>query len=179
MGLWYFNVDSILKFFVQHFNCDAENFSEISGHINLKISHEDKNIQATIASKADLLEIDSFGNISIIDYKTGEIPSLKKVKDGEKIQLPIEAIIASKDGFRLGKTNVEKMSFWQVKSKEKKIAYVSKTSEETAQICKDILAKIEELLRDYTILEKPYDINRDDKYNKPYIQLARVKEISG
>ncbi|MBO4405927.1 MAG: PD-(D/E)XK nuclease family protein [Alphaproteobacteria bacterium] len=179
LGLWYFNVDSILKFFVQHFNCDAENFSEISGHINLKISHEDKNIQATIASKADRLEIDSFGNISIIDYKTGEIPSLKKVKDGEKIQLPIEAIIASKDGFRLGKTNVEKMSFWQVKSKEKKIAYVSKTSEETAQICKDILAKIEELLRDYTILEKPYDINRDDKYNKPYIQLARVKEISG
>ncbi len=179
LGLWYFNVDSILQFFTQHFNSDAQNFSEISGHINLEISHEDKNIQVKIASKADRLELDFAGNISIIDYKTGEIPSLKKVKDGEKIQLPVEALIALKDGFKLGKTKVEKMSFWQMKSREKKIAYVSKTSEETAQICADILAKIKELMKDYFILEKPYDINLDDKFNKLYMQLARVKEISG
>lgn len=179
LGLWYFSVDSILKFFTQHFNSDAENFSEISGYINLKISHEDKNIQVKIASKADRLELDASGNISIIDYKTGEIPSLKKVKNGEKIQLPIEALIASKDGFKLGKTNVEKMSFWQLKSKEKKIAYVSKTSEDTAQICADVFAKIEELVKDYVLLEKPYDVNLDDKYDKLYMQLARAKEIFG
>lgn len=178
LGLWYFNVDSIFKFFTEHFNSDAKNFSEISGDIDLKISYEDRNIQIKIASKADRLEVNSDGSISIIDYKTGEIPSLKKVKDGEKIQLPVEALIATKNGFKLGKTIVENMSFWQMKPRKTKIAYVSQTSEETAQICADVLAEIEELMKDYLIFEKPYEINRDDKFNKPYMQLARVKEIS-
>jgi len=177
LGLWYFNVDSIFKFFTEYFNANAKNFSEISGYINLKISHEDQTVQVKIASKADRLELDSDGLISIIDYKTGEIPSLKKVKSGEKIQLPVEALIATKGGFKLGKTTVEKMSFWQVKPREKKIAYISKTSKETAQICADVLAEIEELMKDYLILEKPYSINCDDKFNKPYMQLARAKEI--
>ena len=111
------------------------------------------------------------------DYKTGEIPSLKKVKGGEKIQLPVEALIATKDGFKLGKTTVEKMSFWQMKPREKNIVHVSQTSEDTAQICSEVLKEIEELMKDYLILEKPYDINCDDKFNKPYMQLARVKEV--
>ena len=178
LGLWYFNVDSIFKFFTEHFNSNAKNFSEISGHIDLKISHEDQTVQVKVASKADRLEINSDGSISIIDYKTGEIPNLKKVKDGEKIQLPVEALIATRNGFKLGKTNVEKMSFWQMKPRKTKIAYVSQTSEDTAQICADVLAEIEELMKDYLILEKPYEINGDDKFNKPYMQLARVKEIS-
>lgn len=177
LGLWYFNVDSIFKFFIEHFNSTTKSFSEISGNINLKIAHENQTVEVKIASKADRLEIDSDGSISIIDYKTGEIPSLKKVKDGDKIQLPVEALIATKDGFKLEKTQVEKMSFWQMKPREKKIAYVSKTSEETAQICADVLTEIEKLVKDYLILEKPYDINLEDKFNKVYLQLARVKEV--
>ncbi len=177
LGLWYFNVDSIFKFFAEHFNSDAKNFSEISGRINLKIAHENQTVDVEIASKADRLEIDPDGSISIIDYKTGEIPNLKKIKDGEKIQLPVEALIATKNGFKLGKTKVEKMSFWQMKSREKKIAYVTKTSEETSRICKDVLAEIENLMKEYILFEKPYDINLDDKFNKPYMQLARAKEV--
>jgi ATP-dependent helicase/nuclease subunit B len=177
LGLWYFNVDSIFKFFTEHFNSNAKNFSEISGHIDLKISNEDRSVQVKIASKADRLEINSDGAISIVDYKTGEIPSLKKVKDGEKIQLPVEALIATKNGFKLGKTTVEKMSFWQMKPRKTKISDVSQTSEETAQICEDVLAEIEDLMKNYLLLEKPYEINRDDKYNKLYMQLARVREI--
>ena len=177
LGLWYFNVDSIFKFFAKHFNSDAKNFSEISGRINLKIAYENHSVDVEIASKADRLEIDSDGSVSIIDYKTGEIPNLNKVKDGEKIQLPVEALIATRDGFKLGKTQVEKMSFWQMKPREKNIAYVTKTSEETAQICENVLAEIEELMKDYLLLEKPYDINLNDKFNKPYMQLARVKEV--
>ena len=178
LGLWYFNVDSILKFFIDNFNDNSKNFSEIEGEINLEILHEDKNIQVKIASKADRLEIDSGGNISVIDYKTGEIPSSKKVKDGEKIQLPVEGIIASKNGFKLGKTTVEAMSFWQMKSREKRIIYVSNTREDTRLICENIFEKIQEILRDYLVSEKPYEINLDDKFNKSYMQLARVKEIS-
>jgi len=78
----------------------------------------------------------------------------------------------------LGRTTVESMSFWQLKPKEKRIVPVSNTKENTVLICKNILEKTQEILRDYLILEKPYEINRDDKYNKVYMQLARVKEIS-
>jgi hypothetical protein len=90
----------------------------------------------------------------------------------------VEALIATKNGFKLGKTAVEKMSFWQMKPRKTKIAWISQTSEETAQICADILAEIEELMKDYLLLEKPYEINCDDKFNKTYMQLARVKKIS-
>lgn len=177
LGLWYFNIDSIFKFFTEHFNSDAQNFSEILGYINLKISHKDQTVDVKIASKADRLEINSDGSISIIDYKTGEIPSVKKVKNGEKIQLPVEALIATKNGFKLGKNQVEKMSFWQMKPREKKIVYIAKTSEETAQICANILAQIEGLMKDYLLLEKPYELNREDKFNKLYMQLARKKDL--
>ena len=178
LGLWYFNIDSILKFFIDNFNDNSKNFSEIEGKMSLEILRENKNIQVEIASKADRLELDSDGNISIIDYKTGEIPSLKKVRDGEKIQLPVESIIASKNGFKLGKTDVKTMSFWQLKPREKRIVYVSKTTEDTKLICENVFEKILEILHDYFALETPYEINRDDKYNKTYMQLARVKEIS-
>ncbi len=177
LGLWYFNVDSILMFFVENFNINSKSFSEIEGHIDLDLSYEDKNIQIIIASKADCLEMNSAGNISIIDYKTGEIPSIKKVKNGEKIQLPVETLIAINNGFKLGKTTVETMSFWQMKAKEKRIVFVSKTQEESKKICKEVLEKVEALLREYLLVEIPYNINRDDKYNKIYMQLARVKEI--
>ena len=177
LGLWYFNVDSIFEFFIEHFNADAKNFSEISGHIDFKISHKNKTVDVKIASKADRLEVNSDGAISIIDYKTGEVPSLNKVKSGEKIQLPVEALIAAKDGFKLRKTQVEKMSFWQMKPRETKIFYIAHSSKDVAQICEDVLAEIEELMKDYLIFEKSYEVNRDDKYNKPYMQLARVKEI--
>lgn len=176
LGLWYFNVDSILKFFIDNFNDNSRNFSEIEGKISLKILYEGKNIQVEIASKADRLELDSDGNISIIDYKTGKIPSLKKVKDGEKIQLPVEGLIASKNGFKLGKTDVKTMSFWQLKPREKRIVYVSKTTEDAKLICENVFEKIQEILQNYLAFEIPYEINRDDKYNKIYMQLARVKE---
>jgi ATP-dependent helicase/nuclease subunit B len=76
---------------------DALVFSEVEGSIKLNIG---ANI-ITIAAIADRIEIDSQNRITILDYKTGTVPSAKEVALGLSPQLVIEAIIAYEGGFNL------------------------------------------------------------------------------
>lgn len=175
LGLWYFRIDSIFKFFMNNFHKDSKSFSEIEGYITLNLP--EKNMPVKIASKADRIEVDPSGKISIIDYKTGKVPSKKQIESCEKVQLSVEALIASKDGFNLGKTCVENMCFWPMKSNSSKIVSVSNSVEKSSQICEDTLKLIETLLIKYMVKGEPYQVNFNDSFNKAYMQLARAKEI--
>jgi ATP-dependent helicase/nuclease subunit B len=53
----------------------------------------------TLTAKADRIDRDADGSVTIYDYKSGTIPSKKQVKAYDK-QLLLEAIIAAEGGFR-------------------------------------------------------------------------------
>jgi ATP-dependent helicase/nuclease subunit B len=53
-----------------------------------------------LTARADRIEQKRDGTISIIDYKTGDLPSLKQVLIGIAPQLPLEAAIAMSGGFK-------------------------------------------------------------------------------
>lgn len=52
-----------------------------------------------LKGRADRLEQDQDGQIRIIDYKTGSVPSERKVKSGSAPQLPLEAVMAENGAF--------------------------------------------------------------------------------
>lgn len=71
-------------------------YSEIYGDMVLKMG--DKQIRVTAI--ADRIELTKSGEIYIMDYKTGAVPSMQSVKNGMSPQLMVEAIIAAEGGFK-------------------------------------------------------------------------------
>ncbi len=71
-------------------------YSEVHGKFSIFI----KNKQYFITAIADRIEIDNKGNMSILDYKTGVLPTSKEINSGIACQLIIEALIAFNGGFR-------------------------------------------------------------------------------
>lgn len=52
-----------------------------------------------LKGRADRLERDKDGLVRVVDYKTGSVPSEKKVKAGTAPQLPLEAVMAENGAF--------------------------------------------------------------------------------
>ena len=52
-----------------------------------------------VTAKADRIELRTDGEVAILDYKTGAVPSKKSIERGLSPQLPLEACIAAVGGF--------------------------------------------------------------------------------
>lgn len=72
-------------------------YSEAKGELKLNIAEQ----ELTIVGVADRVEIDKYGKISILDYKTGTLPSKKDIESGLSPQLIILALMALEGGFIL------------------------------------------------------------------------------
>ncbi|MDR2158179.1 MAG: PD-(D/E)XK nuclease family protein, partial [Holosporaceae bacterium] len=178
LGIWFFQLDEVFSFIVRHME-KKSCYAEVCGECSIKISDD---CEATICSRADRIDVGE--NISIIDYKTGGLPTKNEVESGEKMQLPIEAIIAAQDGFGLKKTEVESLCFWKLGASkdENKISYggeikkVFSGKDEVCQLSEKILEFLKNLIYRYNVMGEAYDINVHSKYDEPYAHLARVKE---
>ncbi len=176
LGLWNFSTESLLHYIISNIDDTSNYFTEIFGHCPIKVCSGDIFVDIIIACRADRLDLSREGCVSIVDYKTGEAPSKNKVTSGIKIQLPIEAIIAKQNGFKIQHTNIEKMSFWQLKERNFKIIDITNKQEESDELCSNVLKQISDIIRRYNINGEPYLANCDEPYNKSYNHLARVKE---
>ena len=68
-----------------------------------------------LSARADRLERDNDGNWTIVDYKTGVIPSLMSVRNGLSNQLAVEGLIAEEGGFgSLPPGKVRALEYWQI-----------------------------------------------------------------
>ncbi|MDR2781584.1 MAG: PD-(D/E)XK nuclease family protein [Holosporaceae bacterium] len=175
-GLWFFRLNKIYDFIAN--NMDATKcYTEIFGNCLIKVS-EDRSIK--VSCKADRIDVDECGNITIVDYKTGAAPAVSHVLAGEKIQLPIELIIAQNGGFGLKETEVKDLCYWELKHQngEGKIIHITKNKEEIPLLRATTLENLKNLAQKYNIRGEGYDVNVNSPYEKPYMHLARVKEWS-
>ena len=70
----------------------------------------------TVTAKADRVDVARDGTVTIIDYKTGRVPSQKDVRSGTAPQLPLEAAIAMGGGFAaLEPCRVSTIAYWSLR----------------------------------------------------------------
>ena len=89
--------------------------SELRGELSLALDAG----PFTVTAIADRIDRRADGDLSIIDYKTGQIPAPKQVHGGWSPQLPLEALIAEAGGFS-GVTAgaVGELSYWRLTGAE-------------------------------------------------------------
>lgn len=86
--------------------------TEVTGSMVLKAAGGD----FILSAKADRIDQLADGSYSIIDYKTGKIPTARQIYAGFAPQLPLEAALAQSGSFAgLAAAPVSDLSYWQLK----------------------------------------------------------------
>ncbi|MBC6406332.1 MAG: double-strand break repair protein AddB [Rhodospirillales bacterium] len=68
-----------------------------------------------LTARADRLEVGRDGKIALIDYKTGQLPSISDLERGLAPQLPLEGAIAEAGGFAgLPAADLASLEFWKL-----------------------------------------------------------------
>lgn len=147
--------------------------TEIEGEIKFKAKGGD----FIITGKADRIDELTDKSLRIIDYKTGSGRSTSEIENVTAPQLPVEALIAEKGGYKgVGRKKVSTMQYWALKDKN------GSTDAEQSQ---NAVAKIEEVLqklidefdnKDRPYLAKPIP-NLSGQYGD-YDHLSRILEWS-
>lgn len=68
----------------------------------------------TVTAKADRIDRVKMGGAAILDYKTGAPPPKYKIANGGAPQLPIEALILSKGGYKGQPEQPQSMVYWKL-----------------------------------------------------------------
>ncbi|MDX5366248.1 MAG: double-strand break repair protein AddB [Alphaproteobacteria bacterium] len=142
----------------------------------------------TLRGKADRIDLRDDGTIDIVDYKTGAPPSQNQVESGLAPQLPLEAAMAARGGFREQKGEGAAIPA----SRTRRMVYLRLSGGETAgeerviadpggELAETIYEALVDLLRQYESEATPYlSRPRPMFWGRfgDYDHLARVKEWS-
>lgn len=91
----------------------ARLFAECEGGITRELNGR----SLTLKARADRLEAWKDGTLSVVDYKTGKIPTKADIKNGHALQLAAEAVIATEGGFaEAGTPFIREMWYWALKT---------------------------------------------------------------
>lgn len=136
----------------------------------------------TLKARADRIEENREGKISIMDYKTGDPPKKKDIAAGLAPQLVLEAMVAEEGGFpgMEGKRTVDAVHYWKLAGTSES-AEVYTYSKELQQWIVDAREGLARLFKTFDSAETPYhscpDRDQAMAYND-YEHLARAKEWS-
>jgi ATP-dependent helicase/nuclease subunit B len=99
MGFWWARFQRLARWIVENevaLRSDvAEIIAEVKGSLPLKIGGTD----FTLSARADRIDIFTDGRARIVDFKTGAIPSTKKIEEGFSPQLTLEAAMLEHGAF--------------------------------------------------------------------------------
>lgn len=135
----------------------------------------------TLIAKADRIDRRKEGGLEIIDYKTGNIPTAKRVAAGFAPQLPLEAWLAQVGGFDgIAATAVEELVFWELKGGDP-IQRQVKPVKDVPHAVETALAGLHALVKEFSKSGTAYLSNPrpSEAGYGDYDHLARVKEWRG
>lgn len=136
-----------------------------------------------LTAKADRIERDADGHLTILDYKTGQVPAKKNVVTALAPQLPLEAAMALAGGFGDAfRAETAALTYWQLSGGFEPGKIVTLTGDkdtDLATIVRRAIEGLEKLIDQYDQPDRPY-LSEPHPSMRPrfsdHAQLARVAE---
>ena len=151
--------------------------AELKGNLSIVLDGFSFNLSARV----DRIDCLPDGSISIVDYKTGVLPTSKQVESGLTPQLPLEALIIEGGGiFGVTKKNVSKLEYIRL-SGARLPGEVKLLNLNLEQVVKESLAGLFRLIQRFSLESTPYLSRPRPQFKSrvgTYDHLARVKEWS-
>ena len=133
----------------------------------------------TLVAKADRIDEMHDGSLALIDYKTGQPPSVREVAAGYAPQLPLEAAIARHGGFAgIPAAETSQLLFWRLKGGEGG-GEERPAGDDPFRLASDALEGLKALVAVFDDPATPYGARphpeHAPKYSD-YLHLARLRE---
>jgi ATP-dependent helicase/nuclease subunit B len=136
----------------------------------------------TLSAHADRVDRSVHGRLSIIDYKTGAVPSAKQIEAGFAPQLPLEAVIAEAGGFAdVAAAPVERLAHWRLSGGAPPGA-ILELGDDVSGLAAEAREKLLRLIAAFDDPATPYVSTPEPDWPPPYPEydhLARLREWLG
>lgn len=155
-------------------------FLEIGGGVELKLPGLDFRLRG----RADRIDLMNSGSLSVIDYKTGQVPSQKQVDALLSPQLPLEAAMIQRGGFKdvpAGEP-VGELLYLQLKGGTDAVLEIGRNPKDAVleELIEDAWQRLEQLIAHYAKEETGYlsraRVMQGRQIDGPYDHLARAQE---
>jgi ATP-dependent helicase/nuclease subunit B len=182
-AFWWPRFERSARWFVEQLRADAEAGAAKPAAVEVwgRRIFEAPGGDFEVFGKADRIDRDAEGGLTIIDYKTGAVPAAKHVADGRAPQLAVEALIAETGGFDgLEAGAVNDLSYWRLGGGEP-AGKVIRVGGDVAQVLTDTLQRLESLIAAFDDADTPYRARPRPAWAPAYADydlLARVDEWS-
>ncbi|MEP3046873.1 MAG: double-strand break repair protein AddB [Roseibium sp.] len=183
-ALWWPRFQRIAAGFVAYEGARAphieQRFLEIGGGVDLNLPGQEFRLRG----RADRIDILTSGGLSVIDYKTGQVPSQKQIDALLSPQLPLEAAMIQRMGFKdvpSGKP-VADLLYLQLKGGTEPVIEALRNPKDIPLegLIEDAWARLEQLIAHYAKDETGYlsraRVLRGRQMDGPYDHLARTQE---
>lgn len=155
-------------------------FLEIGGGVEVKLPGQEFRLRG----RADRIDLLKSGSLSVIDYKTGQVPSQKQVDALLAPQLPLEAAMIKRSGFKDVPSDrpVSELLYLQLKGGTEPMLEVLRNPKDVPleDLVEDAWERLEQLIAHYSKTGTGYlsraRVLRGRQMDGPYDHLARVQE---
>ncbi|MEP4034592.1 PD-(D/E)XK nuclease family protein, partial [Roseibium polysiphoniae] len=185
-ALWWPRFKRIARGFVAFEAARAEKvekrFLEISGGVELVLP----GLEFRLKGRADRIDQMTDGTIAVIDYKTGQVPSLKQVEALLAPQMPLEAAMIKRLGFQdvPATLPVSDLLYVQLKGGSEPVIPQPRNPKDTdlGDLAENAWQRLEQLIAHYGDADNGYlsraRVMMEGRTDGPYDHLARVQEWS-
>ncbi len=155
-AFWWPRFVRIAAWFLAEEAARRRNTKTVATEVKGKLSFDSPGGEFTLSAKAD--RIDRSGKtFSIIDYKTGSIPSKTDISLGLNPQLPLEAVILEAGGFEgVSAGTVAALEYWKLSGQTAEAGKTISITDDGSAAGADALEGLENLIAEFDQELQPY-----------------------
>jgi ATP-dependent helicase/nuclease subunit B len=178
-AFWWPRFEAAAKAFIELQAARADTFEVVATEVKGRYALKSRTGEFLLTARADRIDrAADDGRLVVIDYKTGALPSDKRIVAGFAPQLPLEALMAERGAFEgIKKCQVEGFEYWQVSGGAPALR-IRRPKVDPAKEIARAEAGLKDLVERFAIEETPYLSNPRPRFAGygDYDHLARVRE---
>jgi len=157
-AFWWPRFERAARWFVEQLGRDAEAGAAkpLATEVKGEMDFDRADGPFTVRGKADRIDRDGEGRLTVIDYKTGGVPSPKEIAAGFAPQLPIEGLIAAQGGFEaVDPGEIAGLAYWRLSGGDPG-GEIKPVGGDIAEVLEDTHDRLERLIAAFDDPATPY-----------------------